>query len=155
MKKMITKAVDDLKAQSGKEEKTIKFNHQATLKNKSVKGKITLSKEGTINLSLTEIKGYSPSYIKRIANFAFKTALLPYAQVGDIVWTKHSGSLIVDNDYTLPKGSYYFGVGINSYLDCGGRTFFSDAAAKFCKNETASCTPGIGREYQLFKIVSL
>lgn len=155
MKNLIKKAVDDLKGLSGNDEKIITVYHRAKLQNKFFSGEITRSKDRIIQLHINEIKGYNPSYIKRTVNSAFKAALLPYPIAGSIVWTKYDEEFTVGEDYTLARGSYYFGIGINTYLTCDGRTFFTDAKARFVKKETGSCMPGSGREYQLFEIIRL
>jgi hypothetical protein len=153
MKEKIRNAVDELKGLSGQQEKTIKFEH-ASFQDKYVKGEITLSKLGTINLQLTDIKGYSPSYINQTANAIFKQALMPDPTVGSVLWTKRSESgLVIGHTYTLNSGSYYFGVGENPYLNCNGRPLFQSVQAKYQQKMSGSCKPDTGRDYTLFKIV--
>ncbi len=154
MKDLIKKAVDELSAQGGKIEKTIKFSHHASSQNKWVKGEVNLSQQGTMSLNLTEIKGYSPDYINRVARTAFKAALLPSPGVGSIIWTKRNpDGLVVGQKYTFNSGAYYYGVGANAYLDCDGRALFTAVEAEYKGIQPGSCKPGAGRDYTLFRIV--
>ncbi|CAI2768701.1 hypothetical protein [Flavobacterium collinsii] len=154
MKQKIINAVDELKNLSGNQEKTIKFEHHASLQKKTVKGEVTLSKEGTINLLLTEIEGYNPNYINKVANSFFKYAILSEPTTGSILWTKSDNiTHVIGQIYTLNNGSYYYGVGENPYIDCNGSTLFENVQGEYQGEKPGSCKPGSGRKYKLFKIV--
>lgn len=153
MKQKIINAVEELKNLPGSSEKTIKFEHHA-LQNKGVKGEVTLSKEGTINLLLTEVKGYSPAYIHKATNSYFKQAILSEPTTGSILWTKPDKTPhVIGQNYTLNSGYYYYGLGETPYIDCNGRPLFHDVVAEYLGEKPGSCKPGTGREYKLFKIV--
>ncbi|MDQ1857767.1 hypothetical protein [Chryseobacterium sp. WLY505] len=150
MRIKIKNAVDKLLALSDTAKKSIEFSHNNPhLKGKSVKGKVFLADDNTVQIALTKIVGYSPQYANRSASLLLKDALFQGFGVGSILWTEEDPRTIGD---VLPEGTQYFGVGSAPRLDCGGWSLSDDVPVEFLRTEDGACKAGSRVTYSLFKV---
>ncbi|MDR2275323.1 MAG: hypothetical protein LBF27_30720 [Sphingobacterium sp.] len=151
MRIKIKNAVDKLLALPDTAKKSIEFSHiNPHLKGKSVKGKVFLADDNTIQIALTKIVGYNHKYANRSANLFLKNALFQGFGVGSILWTEEDPGTIGS---VLREGTPYFGVGHAPRLDCGGWTLLDDVPVEFLRTEDGACRPGSRVTYSLFKVI--
>lgn len=150
MKEKMKSAMEDIKASHGKI-KEVSFAH-AGLKGRSFKAKISLLDSGLFGIKISNIKGYSSTYLNRTVNKNFALAVLPDINSGDLVWTLFGDdNLQAESGHTIPGSESYFGVG-NTIQNCSGRQFFNDTRAFFVRRTLGLCAPGMGKQFNIFRI---